>query len=481
MNKQMNKYVLRSLLIACCIFYAMYSQKDKTLEFLLCVGITLLFCALPIIKPKYDKYSSVIIPSAMLFFNTSFMIIDGFSILTFLTLFITLVVATLYDNPKMIILLGVVITIYLLVIYLFMHDIVFSKTYEFITLTHIATYVTMVVLFCCISYLQCIKAQKKIKELTKNSELIRENDTENIKRLNIIKKTAENVEVITGNMNINSNNMIEISQNIEESVTNISQNINIELKLVGNILGFFNKIKDKFGGLLKSFEIIKNNITNTKKICDENTVNMEEMNNKMIDINQTSKELHSLMKEVTLNNDKIKDVLSIISNLSRQTNMLSLNAAIEASRAGESGKGFAIVAEQVKKLSMETDAYAKKIDSYLHVINDSVERAKVASDNCVKETEDGLRIAKNSKKSFDRILDEVLNIEQLSNNINNDTNILNDEISTFSGDIIKVENTSKYSGKIIEDINTLTENQFNNINTTKNNLVKIINNFKELE
>lgn len=480
-NTKMNKNILLALIIASSIFYIMYSRKDKSIQFFLCVAITLIICAVPIIKPKYDKYSSIIVPSGMLFFNMSFMIIDRFSILMLLTIFITLIVATLYDNPKMVVFLGIVASTYLLCIYLFIRNIIFVEPYEFLTMTHIITYIVMIVLFCSIAYLQCVKGQEKMKEVVRNSEIIKENSEKTVVTLKMIRKTSEDVEVITENLNIESDNMIHLANNIKIAVSNISENIGVELKLVGNVLGFFNKIKEKFSGLLKSFEIIKNNIMNTKNICDENTVNMEEMNNKMIDINNISKELHDLMEEVTFNNDKIKDVLSIISSLSKQTNMLSLNAAIEASRAGESGKGFAVVAEQVKKLAVETDSYAKKIDNYLHIINDSVERAKITSDNCVKETEVGLEIAKNSKESFNKILEEVLNIEKLSNNINSDTNILNNEIGVFNEDIVKVEDTSKYSGEIACDINILTENQFDNINVTKDNLVEVINKFKKLE
>tara|TARA_Y100001960_G_C14778551_1_gene884928 strand:+ start:5262 stop:6323 length:1062 start_codon:yes stop_codon:yes gene_type:complete len=90
---------------------------------------------------------------------------------------------------------------------------------------------------------------------------------------------------------------------------------------------------------------------------------------------------------------EVKNILSLITNVSEKTNLLSLNASIEAARAGDAGKGFAVVAEEVKKLAMQTSQSAKDISKTLEkihdgsdVINQSVVRVNDLTANIISST-----------------------------------------------------------------------------------------------
>lgn len=72
---------------------------------------------------------------------------------------------------------------------------------------------------------------------------------------------------------------------------------------------------------------------------------------------------------------KIKDVTELIASIAEETNLLSLNASIEAARAGDAGKGFAVVASQIQKLAEQSNASTKKIDDIIHVLLTDSENA----------------------------------------------------------------------------------------------------------
>lgn len=99
---------------------------------------------------------------------------------------------------------------------------------------------------------------------------------------------------------------------------------------------------------------------------DGDIKNIKETNNKVVEeVGVTSKQC-----------DNTDTIISFINNVSRQTNLLGLNAAIEASRAGELGRGFSVVAAEIRKLSVSSTTSITQINEILSSIKDSVKRVE---------------------------------------------------------------------------------------------------------
>ena len=105
----------------------------------------------------------------------------------------------------------------------------------------------------------------------------------------------------------------------------------------------------------------------------ELTAGMEELSAGALEVANTTKELSRLSQEVAQATHKMDEVVSFIQNIAGQTNLLGLNAAIEAARVGEQGRGFGVVAEEVRKLASSSADSVKTITQSLHNIQTSID------------------------------------------------------------------------------------------------------------
>ncbi|NPV92843.1 MAG: chemotaxis protein [Firmicutes bacterium] len=106
------------------------------------------------------------------------------------------------------------------------------------------------------------------------------------------------------------------------------------------------------------------------------------------DISITEGKLASQIKEAQHNIEQINEILDFIKNVADQTKMLGLNAAIEAARAGDQGKGFGVVAEEIRKLSDQSKQTADQIRKITQMINDNIVQAVKASEGTVRQSQE---------------------------------------------------------------------------------------------
>lgn len=118
---------------------------------------------------------------------------------------------------------------------------------------------------------------------------------------------------------------------------------------------------------------------------------------------------------------QIGNISGLVSNLANQTNMLALNAAVEAVRAGEHGKGFAVVSSEIRKLADQSKKSAEKINGLVNDIQTAINSTVMVTDEGTKTVEAGVQTAQATAEVFNQVTDAVnnvvLNSQQISLNI----------------------------------------------------------------
>jgi len=117
--------------------------------------------------------------------------------------------------------------------------------------------------------------------------------------------------------------------------------------------------------------------------------------------------LKSEMQDLGDQAQGIGQIMQVISDIADQTNLLALNAAIEAARAGEAGRGFAVVADEVRKLAEKTMTATKEVSNYIRSIQDSARRNMAATDETTRGIEDADALAHEAGDALRQILSFV--------------------------------------------------------------------------
>ncbi len=127
----------------------------------------------------------------------------------------------------------------------------------------------------------------------------------------------------------------------------------------------------------------------------------------MESVNEKAASLKSEMQDLGGQAQGIGQIMQVISDIADQTNLLALNAAIEAARAGEAGRGFAVVADEVRKLAEKTMSATKEVSNYIKAIQESTRRNMSATDETSKVIEDADTLAHDAGDALRQILKAV--------------------------------------------------------------------------
>ena len=179
-----------------------------------------------------------------------------------------------------------------------------------------------------------------------------------------------------------------------------------------------------------------------KRTANEGGKVVEEAIAGIRDASAPVKEVANTMSALSLSSEKIGEIVRVIKDIADQTNLLALNAAIEAARAGEQGRGFAVVADEVRKLAEKTTAATSEISAMIGKIQAEVNVATSSMDKGLAAVDHGVELAENAGEELKKIVAGVEEIAGMLSHIAAASSEQSVTIDHMSDDITQVSQAS---------------------------------------
>ncbi|EKE95569.1 methyl-accepting chemotaxis protein TlpB [Helicobacter pylori] len=278
------------------------------------------------------------------------------------------------------------------------------------------------------------------------------------------------MEEIKGISTLNKTSMdklVQIAQETQKSMKNSSTTLNSVKNKATDIASMMNISIEQSQGLRKR-------LIETQGLVKESKDAIGDLFSQITESAHTEEELSSKVEQLSCNADDVKSILDIINDIADQTNLLALNAAIEAARAGEHGRGFAVVADEVRNLAGRTQKSLAEINSTIMVIVQEINDVSSQMNLNSQKMERLSDMSKSVQETYEKMSSNLSSVVQDSNQSMDDYAKSGHQIEAMVSDFAEVE---KVASKTLADSSDIL-NIATHVSGTTMNLDKQVNLFK---
>ena len=271
--------------------------------------------------------------------------------------------------------------------------------------------------------------------------------------LQVILEVADSMDKSIVILSDETNKLNESVETTKESMENLAEGANNTAIAIQTQQEKTAEINEHIYTLEGVTQNIVSNVKTSEEIVEGNQTSMKQLLNQVEQSEEASNLVATQMTELKTYADKMQDIMNLINNVASQTRLLALNASIESARAGEAGRGFSVVADQISKLASQTSSATKDIDVLIGAIISSISEVVNAVNNLLESNElqnsyvnDTARGLEEINRLVLDIFEESSRLDSMVTTVSNANTVIVDSIQNVSA------STEEITAKALETL-----------------------------
>ena len=470
--KERNGLVIKLYLLSVVLASLLLTMSGLPLETAM-IGIgfgvtTLIFVFIFHRLNRFIKWIPYIIV-ASLALMAMFMLDSRPALTTYLVVYYSLALITLYHRYAYVIISGI---FGLVITNLFLVSHGEDLIPDFSTTHYIAFNLILIVVTIILAYQTMIgkniqtQAQTLAQESIQSKEVI-----ESI--IDQVRESAKKIDQLNDQLTQGSSQISTYSNELALTFREISEGVESQADSANAMSESIVSINEEITSVSAQTAEMNTNAADTSQIVKSGSNDVEELSDTILAVDRTLTETVTEMSGLNDATAQVGSVLETISEIADQTNLLALNAAIEASRAGDAGRGFAVVAQEIRKLAEHSIQSTEQISKILGTIQNRAEQAT----NRVKESDEIFRRSKmltqDTNVAFVKIDQFITQLQAVAIDLNERVENLSDSSVKVVDEVNQVSSTSEELSAAVEEVFASIEDQNSRVNEFNTHVYEI--------